>query len=223
MRVLILDILDDDLAANLLGSADDIRQGQLNALDHGLPVSGIEIEIVVVPRRVRRMDNHLGCANIFGGFQRLQQTGRDGFSDKRIVTVDLEPPKRSMNSKPPFETIEKLLDPVGDTSPVALQRLRTEEILQLQIALPRHQPLAIGRQRVDRQRRSKNWLRAGGHHKLQAGDMSATLQRLRRDDHVNVGRYRQRILWRIADVLVHKVLVAKEGTMAALVASFPSW
>lgn len=72
-----------------------------------------------------------------------------------------------MNSKPSFETIEKLLDPVGDTSPVALQRLCTEEILQLQIALPRQQPLAIGRQRVDRQSRSKNWFRVGGHHKLQ--------------------------------------------------------
>ena len=59
MRIDVLDILDDDFAAGILRTRDDLGERRPDPLDEIGATIRIEIEVVVVPGREGRMDHHL--------------------------------------------------------------------------------------------------------------------------------------------------------------------
>ncbi len=160
-RILVLDVLDDDLAADRLGARNHFGERRLDAFDEIAAVVRIEIEIVVIPGRERRMDHHLGRAEELGGVQALEQALGHGLADHRIVAVDLEAPERAVNAEPAGMACEHLLDLAGRAAPVAVEQIGAEEILDFEIALPFQKPVAVCGDRFDGQCGAQHRLRHG--------------------------------------------------------------
>ncbi|MHC2280059.1 hypothetical protein ACVME8_006702 [Bradyrhizobium diazoefficiens] len=142
-RILVLDVLDDDLAAGRLGTRDHFGEGRPDPFDQITAIVRIEIEIVVVPGRERRMDHHLRRTEKLCGLQPLEQTLGHRLPDHGIVAVDLEAPERPVDAEPTGMAREHLLDVAGGRAPVAIEEIGAEEILDLEIALPFQKPVAM--------------------------------------------------------------------------------
>src|SRR5262245_51081097 len=105
--ILVLDVFDDEFAADVFGTLYNIPERRVNPIDDARACAGIDIEIVVIPRRVGRMDDHLCCTKGLANLEPLKQTLGHDRTDQRVLAVDLEAPERPVNAKPAFIAVEK--------------------------------------------------------------------------------------------------------------------
>ncbi len=113
------------------------------------------------------MDHHLRCAEHFAGFEPLKQAPGDDGADQRILAVDLEAPERPVNAEPAVIAVEQLADHVDPRAPVAVERLRLEEVLDFEVALPFENPAAVqGESRAGQRGANYRKIGRGGHRKL---------------------------------------------------------
>src|SRR5258707_15838844 len=89
------------------------------------------------------MDHHLAGADEFGSFKPLQQASCHHIADQLVLAVDLEAPERTMDSEPAAIAIERRLDVARGRTPIAIEDLCPEEILDFQVALSGQQPVPV--------------------------------------------------------------------------------
>jgi len=150
MRVLILDILNDHGAADVLGASDGIAQGLVRALDEIFAGAGIVVEIVVGPTGVGAVDDHLRRADGGADIEALQQAPGDDGADIGIFRGDGEAPERAVNTEAAGMTVKKAFGPIGKRRPVAIQNLGVDEALQFEIAGLFEKPVAVKLEIIER-------------------------------------------------------------------------
>lgn len=143
MRILVLDVFEHHRAADLIGAPDGIAQRQMHTLDQVLAATVIVVEVVVGPRGVRAVDDHLRRADGGADIEPLLQPPGNNGADIGILRGDGKTPERAVNAETAGVTVEKPAGALGERRPVAVQNLGLGKALQFEIAGLFEQPVPM--------------------------------------------------------------------------------
>src|SRR4029453_3503398 len=89
-RIFFLYVFDDEFAPDVFGTLHDVLERRVDPFGECMPGPRIDIQIVVIPCRERRVDNHLGRTDKLARLKALQKPlGNDG-ADEGILACCFE-------------------------------------------------------------------------------------------------------------------------------------